>query len=307
MPLTLATPRPGDERYAEIEVRVEGFSWRAALAGVFISLAIASALHLLGAGIGLTPAGFGLEHAPEAATAGILATIWLTLATVVGFFIGGYVSGYAVPTIAQRDGCVRGAVVWAITVMVVGLIGASTVMRASSAALKGATTVAASTIGTAAGLGAAGAGAVVAQQSQQQGQQPGGMDRLGDMARRATADMSATPTSQMSPEQAGQDLGRLMGKRLRDGSWQGTDKDRAAELLARVNNSSIDEARAKIETTEARIQQEMQEAEQKAKAAAEATAKALAAATYWAFFTVALGLLAAGAGGHMGARRWVEE
>jgi hypothetical protein len=301
MPLTLATPRPGDERYADIEVQVEGFSWRAALAGVFVSLAIASALHLLGAGVGFTPASFGLENAPEAATAGILTTVWLTVATVIGFFVGGYVSGYAVPTIAQRDGCVRGMVVWAITVMVVGLIGATTVMRATSAAVKGATSIAATTMGTAAGLGAAGVGAAAAQQGGQQG----GSDRLGDLARRATEDMSATPTAQMSPEQAGQDLGRLMIKRVRDGSWQDADKTRAAELLARVNNTSVDDARAKLETTEARIQQEIDEAEQKAKAAAEATAKALAAATYWAFFTVALGLLAAGAGGHMGARRWV--
>lgn len=301
MPLTLATPRPGDERYADIEVQVEGFSWRAALAGVFISLAIASALHLLGAGVGFTPASFGLENAPEAATAGIVTTIWLTLATVIGFFVGGYVSGYAVPTIAQRDGCVRGMVVWAITVMIVGLVGAGTVVRATSAAVKGATTVAATTMGTATGLGAAGVGAAAAQQGSQQG----GMDRLGDLARRATEDMSATPTAQMSPEQAGQDLGRLITKRVRDGSWQDADKTRAAELLARVNNTSVEDARTKVEATEARIQQEIDEGKQAAKAAAEATAKALAAATYWAFFTVALGLLAAGAGGHMGARRWV--
>lgn len=300
---TLAHSRPynaGDD--LDVVVDVEGFSWRAAFAGIAVSLAVASALHLLGAGIGFTPASFGLENAPEAGTAGILATVWLTLATIIGFFAGGYVSGYAVPCLAQRDGCVRGTVVWAITVMLVGLIGATTLMRTGSAAIKGATTVAAASVGTVGGMGAAGVGAAASQQAQQ----PGLTDRIADMARRATEDLSATPADQMSPEQAGQDFGRLMTKRLRDGSWQDADRQRAAELLARVNNTSVDDARGKIETAEARIQQEMQEAEEQARAAAEASAKALAAATYWAFFTVALGLLAAGAGGHMGARRWAE-
>lgn len=292
-----------EDRYVptrtEVEVQVEGFSWRAALAGIAVSLAVASSLHLLGAGIGLTPASIGLEQVPEARTAGIIATVWLTMATVVGFFVGGYVSGYAVPTIAQRDGCVRGTVVWAITVMLVGLIGASTAIRAGSAVVQGATTVAASSVGAAAGVG--GAGAAIAARD---GQQQGSADRATEMARQFFDDMSATPANQLSPEQAGQELTKLMAARVRNGSWEDADKQRAAELLARVNNTSVDDARGKIDTAEARITQEVQEAEQKAKEAAEVSARAVAAATYWAFFTVGLGLLAAGLGGHIGARRW---
>ena len=89
-------------------------------------------------------------------------------------------------------------------------------------------------------------------------------------------------------------------------AWDDADNQRAADLLARINNSSADDARSKIDAAEARIQQEMQEAEQKAKEAAEISARALAAATYWAFFTVGISLLAAGLGGHVGARRWVD-
>lgn len=292
-----------EDRYiptrTEVEVQVEGFSWRAALAGIAVSLAVASSLHLLGAGIGLTPASIGLEQVPEARTAGIIATVWLTMATVVGFFVGGYVSGYAVPTIAQRDGCVRGTVVWAITVMLVGLIGASTAIRAGSAVVQGATTVAASSVGAAAGVG--GAGAAIAARD---GQQQGSADRATEMARQFFDDMSATPANQLSPEQAGQELTKLMAARVRNGSWEDADKQRGAELLARVNNTPVDDARGKIDAAEARITQELQEAEQKAKEAAEVSARAVAAATYWAFFTVGLGLLAAGLGGHIGARRW---
>lgn len=288
---------PYSTRHTEIEVQVEGFSWRATFAGIAVSLAVASALHLLGAGIGLTPASIGLETVPSAGTAGIIATAWLTIATVIGFFAGGYVAGYAVPAIAQRDGCVRGTVVWAITVMLVGLIGATTALRVGSAAVQGAATVAASTVGAT----AAGAGAMAAREAQQ----PGSGDRAVQMARQVFEDMSATPATQLSPEQAGQELTRLMADRVRTGSWEDADKQRAADLLARINNSSVDDARGKVDAAEARIQQELQDAEQKAKEAAEISARALAAATYWAFFTVGISLLAAGFGGHVGARRWV--
>lgn len=286
-----ATPR------AEIEVQVEGFSWRATFAGIAVSLAVASALHLLGAGIGLTPASIGLENVPNAGTAGMIATAWLTIATVVGFFVGGYVAGYAVPAIAQRDGCVRGTVVWAITVMLVGLLGATTAMRVGSTAVQGAATVAASTVGAT----AAGAGAMAAQEGRQQGSG----DRAAQMARQVFEDMSATPANQMSPEQAGTELTRLMASRVRTGGWEDADKQRAADLLARINNTSTEDARGKIDAAEARMQQELQAAEQKAREAAEISARALAAATYWAFFTVGISLLAAGWGGHIGARRWV--
>lgn len=60
----------------------------------------------------------------------------------------------------------------------------------------------------------------------------------------------------------------------------------------------------RIDAAEQRIQQETQQMEQTAKDAAEVAARSVAGAAYWAFFTVALGLLAAALGGHLGARRW---
>ena len=294
-------------RIADTVVVESGFSWRAALAGVAVALAVSSVIHLLGAALGMTPTSMEAESTPSAATLGIAASIWLTVSTAIGMLAGGYVAGYAVPCLAQRDGATRGVVVWAVTIMIVGLVGTTALMRATGSAVQGAANIASTTIGSAIGAGGAGLGGMVAQQSQggqnggQGGSQGGGM---GDLARQLTEDLSAMPPAQMSPEQASQELGRLASKRISEGQWAPGDKERAAELLARINGTTPDEAMGRIDAADARIQEQAQQMQQTAKDAAETAAKGVAGAAYWAFFTVAIGLLAAALGGHLGARRW---
>lgn len=293
-------------RVTDTVVVESGFSWRAAFAGVAVALAVSSVLHLLGVALGATPTGVDAENTPSAATLGIAASIWLTVSTAIGMLAGGYVAGYAVPCLARRDGATRGLVVWAVTIMVVGLIGTTAIMRATGTAAQGAASIASTSIGSAIGAGGAGIGGMVTQQSQggqngQNGQSSGGM---GDLARQLTEDLSAMPPAQMSPEQASQELGRLATRRIADGQWVQGDKQRAAELLARINGTTPDEAMGRIDAAEARIQEQAQQMQQMARDAAETAAKGVAGAAYWAFFTVALGLLAAALGGHLGARRW---
>lgn len=292
------------ERVTDTVVVESGFSWRAALAGVAVALAVTSVIHLLGAAIGMTPTATDAESTPSASTLGIAASIWLTVSTVIGFIAGGYVAGYAVPCLARRDGATRGVVLWAVTIMIVGLVSTTAIMRATTSAVQGVGSMASSTLGSVVGLGGAGLGGMMAQQSQGgQGEQGGGQ-KAGDLARQLTEDLSATPPAQMSPEQASQELGRLATKRISDGQWAQGDKDRAAELLARINGTSPQEAMGKIDAAEQRIQQQAQQMQETAKSAAETAAKGVAGAAYWAFFTVAFGLLAAAIGGHLGARRW---
>jgi hypothetical protein len=288
-----------DHGITDTVVVESGFSWRAALAGVAVALAVSSVIHLLGAALGLTPTSVDAESTPSATTLSIASSIWLTVSTVIGFVAGGYVAGYAVPCLARRDGATRGVVVWAVTIMIVGLVGTTALMRATGSAVQGVASVASSGIGSMLGAGGAGLGGLLAQQGQS-----GGQDRAGDLARQLTEDLSAMPPAQMSPEQAGQELGRLATKLVSDGQWAPGDRERAAELLARINGTSPEEAMGRIDAAEQRIQQETQQMEQTAKDAAEVAARSVAGAAYWAFFTVALGLLAAALGGHLGARRW---
>lgn len=292
-----------DRGITDTVVVESGFSWRAALAGVAVALAVSSVIHLLGAALGTTPTSVSAESTPSATTLGIAGSIWLTVSTVLGFIAGGYVAGYAVPCLARRDGATRGVVVWAVTIMIVGLVGTTALMRATGSAVQGVASVASSGVGSLLGAGGAGLGGLVAQQTQGGGQ-GGQQGRAGDLARQLTEDLSAMPPAQMSPEQASQELGRLATKRVNDGQWAPGDKERAAELLARVNGTSPQEAMGKIDAAEQRIQQQTQQMQQTAKDAAETAARGVAGAAYWAFFTVALGLLAAALGGHLGARRW---
>ena len=299
-PYAASANRTADTVFVE-----SGFSWRAALAGVAVALAVSSVIHLLGAALGMTPTSMDAESTPSATTLGIAASIWLTVSTAIGMLAGGYVAGYAVPCLAQRDGATRGVVVWAVTIMIVGLVGTTALMRATGTAVQGVTSVASTTIGSVIGAGGAGLGGMVAQQAQGNGQNGGGQgSNMGDLARQLTEDLSAMPPAQMSPEQAGQELGRLASKRISDGQWAQGDKQRAAELLARINGTSPEEAMGRIDAAETRIQEQAQQMQQTARDAAETAAKGVAGAAYWAFFTVAIGLLAAALGGHLGARRW---
>ncbi len=299
-------------RVTDTVVVESGFSWRAALAGVAVALAVSSVIHLLGAALGMTPTSMDAESTPSATTLGIAATIWLTVSTAIGMLAGGYVAGYAVPCLGRRDGATRGVVVWAVTVMIVGLVGTTALMRATGSAVQSVASVASTGIGSAIGAGGAGLGGMITQQSQgspiagQAGSQNGGGQgsSMGDLARRLTEDLSAMPPAQMSTEQASQELGRLASKRISDGQWEEGDKQRAAELLARINGSTPEEAMTRIDAAEQRIQEQAQQMQQTAKDAAETAAKGVAGAAYWAFFTVAIGLLAAALGGHIGARRW---
>lgn len=293
------------DRVADTVVVESGFSWRAALAGVAVALAVSSVIHLLGAALGMTPTSVEAESTPSATTLGIAASIWLTVSTAIGMLAGAYVAGYAVPCLARRDGATRGVVVWAVTIMIVGLVGTTALMRATGTAMQGAASVASTTIGSVIGAGGAGLGGMVAQQSQgrQNGSQ-GSQGGMGDLARQLTEDLSAMPPARMSPEQATQELGRLASKRIGEGQWAPGDKQRAAELLARINGTAPDEAMGRIDAAEARIEQQAQQMQQTAKDAAEIAARGVAGAAYWAFFTVVIGLLAAALGGHFGARRW---
>lgn len=293
------------DRVADTVVVESGFSWRAALAGVAVALAVSSVIHLLGAALGMTPTSVEAESTPSATTLGIAASIWLTVSTAIGMLAGAYVAGYAVPCLARRDGATRGVVVWAVTIMIVGLVGTTALMRATGTAMQGAASVASTTIGSVIGAGGAGLGGMVAQQSQggQNGSQ-GSQGGMGDLARQLTEDLSAMPPARMSPEQATQELGRLASKRIGEGQWAPGDKQRAAELLARINGTAPDEAMGRIDAAEARIEQQAQQMQQTAKEAAEIAARGVAGAAYWAFFTVVIGLLAAALGGHFGARRW---
>lgn len=231
-----------DHGITDTVVVESGFSWRAALAGVAVALAVSSVIHLLGAALGLTPTSVDAESTPSATTLSIASSIWLTVSTVIGFVAGGYVAGYAVPCLARRDGATRGVVVWAVTIMIVGLVGTTALMRATGSAVQGVASVASSGIGSMLGAGGAGLGGLLAQQGQS-----GGQDRAGDLARQLTEDLSAMPPAQMSPEQAGQELGRLATKRVSDGQWAPGDRERAAELLARINGTSPEEAMGRID------------------------------------------------------------
>ncbi len=109
-------------------------SWGAIFSGAFCGLAIALTLDALGVGVlGLiSQPGAGMTHGLTLASA-----IWLIVASLVSFFIGGWVSGRLAAVPNRGTGALHGLTVWGLAVVAVavmlGGIAAGTVQMAASA------------------------------------------------------------------------------------------------------------------------------------------------------------------------------
>lgn len=87
--------------------------WAAIWAGVIATLTSSLLLGLLGLAVSLTADNLGVRG-----TAG-LATVWAVVATLLGFFVGGYVAGGASAVFDRRWGALNGALVFAVTLPLV--------------------------------------------------------------------------------------------------------------------------------------------------------------------------------------------
>jgi len=93
--------------------------WGAVLAGLFSALATLLLLSLLGVAVGLTaatgdPGGGAAAAAGKGDNYGTGAAIWAALATLIAFFIGGFVAARTAGIRGKDNGWVNGALVWAV-------------------------------------------------------------------------------------------------------------------------------------------------------------------------------------------------
>lgn len=94
-------------------------SWGAIFAGAFCGLAIAVTLDALGMGV----LGISANHA-GGLTHGLTlgAGIWLIVASLISFFVGGWVSGRMAGIPFPNSGAIHGLTVWALAVVGIGMM-----------------------------------------------------------------------------------------------------------------------------------------------------------------------------------------
>lgn len=105
-------------------------SWGAVFAGLFVALAVMALLAVLGLAFGLSV----VDPGDKPANYGLGAGIWGGVSALIAFGIGGWIAGWAKPGGYTANGLLQGALMWAVSmVLLVYLIsgGVGSVMNAA--------------------------------------------------------------------------------------------------------------------------------------------------------------------------------
>jgi hypothetical protein len=237
--------------------------WGAVFAGAAIAAALSFVLLTFGSAIGLSAVSPWPNSGVSAKTAASLAVFW-TLAQQIGaFMIGGYVAGRLRTRWAEanadetefRDG-LHGALVWAVGILIGGLLVLSTagaVARAGVDAVSKAATVAGSNADSISYYA----------------------DALMRPAARQAAAQGATPGSPATPARAEPlsadtraEIGRIVGRAVTAGSLADNDRSYLATLVAQRTGMSQAEAERRVNETIAEADRTAREAADKARRAA---------------------------------------
>jgi hypothetical protein len=121
-----------------------------------------------------------------------------------------------------------------------------------------------------------------------------------DIINQVQQTLIGTTTSGQVDQSALQDITRLLGIRITQGTWTPQQRDQLNSAVARVANIAPDDARRRVDEAQNTINDSLQKAEQALRQAAEATRTAVAVASYWAFAAIIIGAIAALLGARYG-------
>jgi hypothetical protein len=124
--------------YADRQERVETglalgslpgrISWAAIFAGAALTVALTVALNLLGAGVGMSMLRpFDPAATPSGGTFGIGGALWWVVSNWIAVLAGAYLAGRVSNRVEDADGALHGVTVWAISLIAVAWVLASSV------------------------------------------------------------------------------------------------------------------------------------------------------------------------------------
>ena len=262
-------------------------SWGAIIAGAIVTVATAFLLSLFGAAMGA-----GSIH-PLDATANDLsnygtgAAIWEIINLALSMAFGGYVAARLSGTHSHLDGELHGITMWAIAVLIGGVLLAQAV--AGLLGLVGAG------LGTAVSGAVGGPGAIASVVPAALSPQTM-IDRM-----QQTLNNSGDPTT-MNREQIGAEIAALVRNALPNGSLAEPDRTRLISLVAVQSGVTREEAARRVALMENDARASLAQVEQRARAAADQVARSTAAAARALFTALVIGLLAALIGSWLGTR-----
>jgi len=267
-------------------------SWGAIFAGAITALGLWILLYAFGLAVGLSslnPANPG-----SARTAGMFTGAWALIAPLIALFVGGWVAGRGANIHARGEGAAHGLVMWGLTT----LIGASMMAVTMSAIIGGAVSVgkaAVSAGGDAIGAAAAGSG--------------GAARYLGIDANAALAPVNERLRAEGKPPLTSAQVQAVSRDIAQNAVREGRlDRDLVVTALAQHTNLSAADAEEIGDRIQAQVQQahvgdRLRSAAQQAQIGALKVGDATGKAFWGVFGALLMGLIAALAGGAVGASR----
>lgn len=301
-------------------------SWGAIFAGAVIALVIHMMLAVLGLGVGLTV--FSPVDGDPLTGLGTGQLIWMVLSGLMAMFLGGWVAGRMAGIMRSLDGALHGAATWAVAT-VISLFMLTTIL---GTVLGGVTSVLGYTF-QAAGTGAVAVGEVAVEQAGvaidredvdvddvtaemrqilRETDDPDLQPEVVEQRAEAAAGelVQGAAAAAMNPQRAGEELSAAFERALQvmEPTVDAADRDAVAAALAARTDMTEAEARRVV----IRWEQQVEEAGRRIEATADTIAArapriaedvtdALGRVALWSFFAMLLGLVAAGAGGFLGA------
>jgi hypothetical protein len=285
-------------------------SWGAIIAGVVVAMILQVAMNMLGLSIGAAALDPGEPNAltPGFGTATVL---WMAASILISLFVGGAVAGYMSGRVGRNEGLWHGLTVWAVTT----ILALWMLTSAAGSVLNGVTNA----LGQGLGLLGASAAEIVPEVADTAVLQDSLLTSIRDEAgamNGATTSTSTTGSTDTGTGTTGTDMTAAQQPRAMNASMvlsvgemlaadEGSPEATAARenLMTMMTDTGIsqEEATATIDRWERDYRAVAAQASERAEQAAEDISNAVATTAGLTFMVIALGGLAAGAGGFLGA------
>jgi len=269
---------------------ISQISWGAVLAGVVVALVTQIVLNMLGIGIGAATLDPIAAESPSASSFSIGAGIWFALSSILAALAGGYAAGRLAGIPRESTAGWHGLTAWALTTLVIFYLLGSTVGGILGGAYRGVTNTLGS-VASAVGSTAETAAQIAAPS----------LSRITDPFSSIEESLrSATPGNDPATLRDAA-IAAVRAAVTGDQQQAAEARERAAQVIARAQNISVEDARTQIQQYAQQYRQAVDQAKQQVTQAADTAAKTVSRAALFGAISLLLGGLAGWFGGRMGA------
>jgi len=266
---------------------INQISWGAVLAGVVVALVTQIVLNMLGIGIGAATLEPAAGDNPSAASFSIGAGIWFALSGILAALAGGYAAGRLAGVPRKSTAGWHGLTAWALATLVVFYLLGSTVGGILGGAYRGMTNALGS---VASALGSTAESAA-----------PIAVTRITDPF--SSIEESIRTAIPGNDPATLRDAAIAAVRAVVTGDQQqvAEARERAAQVIARAQNISIEDARRQVQQYAQQYRQAADQAKQQAMQAADTAARTVSHAALFGAVSLLLGALLGWCGGSIGA------